>query len=453
MTRDVASVRTVGLCKGYPVFVSPSERLAQQLFNRQPRELRFAVKDVSFDLPVGGRLGVIGENGSGKSTLLRMLAGVLRPTSGEIHRRGRVAALLELGSAFVADLTGRQNIVQSGQLMGLTREEALARVDEIVEFSELAEVIDDPVKIYSSGMSMRLAFACAAHVSPDILIVDEALSVGDAYFQQKCLGKIKRMLDGGLTFIYVSHSADSIKSLCDTALLMHHGSAIAFGDSKEVTKQYESMLWQKHVAYSRARAAALAQDEETDSLSSAGRSGWNGETGRLSVSHAFANRVSALRQGTGEARFTDIELFADGQPCNGVVDFGQEVMVRLHVQVHQQLQGGVSVGLGVQDARGIQVLQFMSHDLGEELPNDRSFTVDFSFKNVLRQGSYSFSFGLSTMEENPELPRYTQAAHVYDSCFGALAFECLPAPDVPVWGLVRVPARCVVRAVGCIGGG
>lgn len=445
MTRDAPSVRTVALCKGYPVFVSPKERLAQQLFNLRPRELRYAVKDVSFELPVGGRLGILGENGSGKSTLLRMLAGVLRPTSGQMYRRGRIAALLELGSAFVNDLTGRQNIIQSGQLMGLSRDEALARVDEIVEFSELADVIDEPVKVYSSGMSMRLAFACAAHVSPHILIVDEALSVGDAYFQKKCLEKIKRMLDGGLTFIYVSHSVDSIKSLCDTALLLHHGSAIGFGESKEVTKQYDSMLWQKHVAYARARAAALASNGEAEPSAPARRLGSDNGSSGLSVSQAFANRVAALRQGTGEARFTDVELLVGGAPCNGVVDFGQAVTVRLHVQVHVQLQAGLSVGLGVQDARGIQVLQFMSHDLGEELPTDKSFSVDFSFTNVLRQGSYSLSFGLSTMEENPELPRYTQAAHVYDSCFGALVFECLPAPDVPVWGLVRVPAQCHVQ--------
>lgn len=198
----------------------------------------WALRDVSFEVEQGGVLGVIGANGAGKSTLLKVLSRITEPTSGRAVLRGRVASLLEVGTGFHQELTGRENVYLSGAILGLKKAEIDARFDQIVEFCGLARFIDTPVKRYSSGMRVRLGFAVAAHLDPDILLVDEVLAVGDAAFQRKCLGKMESLERGGRTVIFVSHNMASIKHLCTSALWLHNGRGAAFGDPGEVTERY-----------------------------------------------------------------------------------------------------------------------------------------------------------------------------------------------------------------------
>jgi lipopolysaccharide transport system ATP-binding protein len=212
------------------------ERLAHQTHSRYYKDF-YALKDVSFEVKKGDSVGIIGRNGSGKSTLLQMIAGTLTPTTGTIKVNGRVAALLELGSGFNPDFTGRENVYLNASVLGLTREEIDKRIDEILAFADIGDFIDQPVKTYSSGMNMRLAFAVIAHVDADILIVDEALAVGDVFFVQKCMRFIRQFQEKG-TLLLVTHDTGSVQSLCQNAVWLHHGVCKAQGSSKKITEDY-----------------------------------------------------------------------------------------------------------------------------------------------------------------------------------------------------------------------
>jgi lipopolysaccharide transport system ATP-binding protein len=205
-------------------------------------QILWALRDANFELKQGESLALIGKNGAGKSTMLKLLAGITRPTSGDIHVNGRVSALIELGSGFHGDLTGRENVFLNGAVLGMKRREIKERYDEIVAFSEIEDFIDTPVKRYSSGMLVRLGFAVAACVEPEILLVDEVLAVGDAAFREKCLIRIKKLLDKGTSLIFVSHNINMIEAICSTALYIKSGQIVDRGDVKSVISSYERDL-------------------------------------------------------------------------------------------------------------------------------------------------------------------------------------------------------------------
>lgn len=212
------------------------------LMNRSTREKFWSLQDVSFDIRQGDRVGIIGRNGAGKSTLLKMLSRIVEPTTGKIHINGRVSSLLEVGTGFHPELTGRENIFLNGAIMGMSKTEIRRKFDEIVEFSEVEKFLDTPVKRYSSGMYVRLAFAIAAHLEPEVLIVDEVLAVGDAKFREKCLGKMKRVGEDGRTVLFVSHQMGMLAQLCNRALMLDQGKLIRQGDTQEVIAHYVSSL-------------------------------------------------------------------------------------------------------------------------------------------------------------------------------------------------------------------
>ena len=201
-----------------------------------------AVKDVSLEVPDGQMLGVIGRNGSGKSTLLKIIAGVYKPLSGKVHVEGKIAPMIELGAGFHSELTGRENILLNGLLMGYSKEEMQEREQRIIDFAEIGDFIDSPVKQYSSGMHTRLAFAVATEVDPQILLVDEILSVGDAGFQQKSFARIQNFRQAGKTILFVSHSMPQVTTYCDRAILLEKGSIIADGDPVEVAEAYKNLM-------------------------------------------------------------------------------------------------------------------------------------------------------------------------------------------------------------------
>ncbi|MBR8501791.1 ABC transporter ATP-binding protein, partial [Burkholderia cenocepacia] len=274
MMKDSANaIEVSNVSKIYRSYSSPRHRLLELMAAGRKqyfRETR-ALDDVSFTLEKGGRFGIVGENGSGKSTLLKVLAGVLNPSMGSVNVSGRVSALLELGAGFNPELTGRENIIQFCMLHGMHYEQALEAQPEIIRFSELGDAVSHPVKTYSSGMSVRLGFACAVYVQPDILIVDEALSVGDAYFQNKCLHKIRTMLDQGTTFIYVTHAADSIRSLCTRGLWLEKGRVRLLGASTEVGAAYQSEVFSRMVRAGIGAETLAADTEDHTEVAGTGR--------------------------------------------------------------------------------------------------------------------------------------------------------------------------------------
>lgn len=209
------------------------------LFNKN-RDTFYALNDVSFEIKKGETVGIIGTNGSGKSTILKLIAGVILPTKGQVTVNGRISPLIELGAGFHPELSGRENIYLNGTILGLTKKQIDERFDQIVEFAELADFIDSPVKHYSSGMYMRLGFAVAVHVDPEILLVDEILAVGDTAFQQKCFQKMHSFREMGVTIIFVSHSLETIADFCERAILIDHGSLLASGRPNEVITEYKN---------------------------------------------------------------------------------------------------------------------------------------------------------------------------------------------------------------------
>jgi len=257
------AVAAVALGKTYRIYPSAGARLAE-LILRRPRHVAFpALADVSFEQRQGHGLALVGENGAGKSTLLKLVAGVTRPTSGRLEVAGRVAAILELGSGFHPDFTGRQNIELNAALLGLAENEVRARLPEIVEWSELGEFIDRPVRQYSSGMTMRLGFAIATQVDPDVLIVDEALSVGDGYFQKKCMDKILAFVERGKTLLFCSHAMYYVSALCERALWLRGGRVEASGDTEKVVREYERYLLAKSARREQEETAATVSDADS----------------------------------------------------------------------------------------------------------------------------------------------------------------------------------------------
>ncbi|ACV64804.1 ABC transporter related [Desulfofarcimen acetoxidans DSM 771] len=247
----VISIKNLSKC--YHIYDRPQDRLGQyiipclkRLVGRQSKNYFrefWALRDVSFEVKKGETVGIIGRNGSGKSTLLQIICGILTPTSGTVETKGRVAALLELGSGFNPEFTGRENVYMNGAVLGLSREEIDERFEDIAAFAGIGEFIDQLVKTYSSGMYVRLAFAVAINVDPDILIVDEALSVGDELFQRKCFSRIEAIRKNGATILFVSHSGSTIVELCNRAVLMDTGEKLAIGSPKQIVGRYQKLLY------------------------------------------------------------------------------------------------------------------------------------------------------------------------------------------------------------------
>ncbi|MGZ0786597.1 ABC transporter ATP-binding protein [Pseudomonas saponiphila] len=241
---DVA-IRVSNLSKCFQIYAKPSDRLLQMLarsFKRFYREF-WALKDVSFEVKKGETVGIVGRNGSGKSTLLQLICGTLNPSGGNIQINGRIAALLELGSGFNPEFTGRENVYMNAAVLGLTKNEIDARYAEIEAFAEIGQFIDQPVKTYSSGMSVRLAFAVAINSDPEVLVIDEALSVGDELFQRKCFARIEAIKKNGTTILFVSHSGAAVIGLCDRAILVDSGELLGSGEPKAIIGQYQKLLY------------------------------------------------------------------------------------------------------------------------------------------------------------------------------------------------------------------
>lgn len=372
MPTDLA-VRADGLGKCYHLYERPQDRLKQILRGGRHRYYRefWALRDVAFELPRGGTLGIVGRNGSGKSTLLQLVAGTLTPTSGGVAVNGRVAPLLELGTGFNPEFTGRENVYLNGALLGLAREEIDARFDAIAGFADIGAFIDQPVKVYSSGMYVRLAFAVATAVEPDVLVLDEALAVGDARFQLACYERIQRMLDNGMTLLFVSHDGNAVKRLCERALVLEGGRVAFDGAPNAALNAYSRLLFAGPAAPPPARAAAPAAALHA---------------GLDTLPHEY-------RYGSGKGRITGIVVLGAAGEATLSVETGSRVVVRCAVAVEQPVARPV-FALRFKDDKGVEVYGTNTHFQNETLaPLDAGarLGVDFTLEMVLMPGSYFLS--------------------------------------------------------------
>lgn len=244
MSSNIA-IKVEGLSKCYQIYNQPRDRLLQMLYRGHRKYYRefWALRDVSFEIEKGETVGIIGRNGSGKSTLLQIICGILNPSTGMVKTNGRIAALLELGSGFNMEFTGRENVYMNASVLGLTKEEIDSRFDAIVEFADIGDFIEQPVKTYSSGMMVRLAFGVQAQVDPDILIVDEALAVGDEKFQRKCFARLESLKKNGTSILFVSHAGPQIVELCDRAILLEQGARLMTAKPMQVVRGYQKLIY------------------------------------------------------------------------------------------------------------------------------------------------------------------------------------------------------------------
>ena len=354
-----------------------------------------AISDVTFALEPGEAVGLIGLNGAGKSTLLKLITGTLKPTSGTLHVAGQVAAILELGMGFNPELTGRQNVYLVAGLAGRGRSEVHQVIEEVVRFSELNDYFDQPVRVYSSGMQMRLAFSIATAWRPDVLIVDEALSVGDAYFQHKSFDRIRTFSRQGTTLLLVSHDKQAIQSICSRAILLNKGRIAMEGTPDAVMDFYNALL-------------ADHQQQQ--------------------IIH-YSTESEALLSGTGEACFTQVVLSSDlGQPLE-VLDVGQNVVLRVHAQTHAPIADLV-LGFLIKDRYGQDVFGTNTHQLAQVARNLASgvhVCWSFAFRADIGPGTYSITLALHSQGGHIE--------HNYAWQERALLFEVVNRSQRPFSGV------------------
>ena len=338
-------------------FATLKSALLQRSILRElrPSETFAALTDVSFSVPKGSTYGVIGRNGSGKSTALKLVAGITKPTSGSVHVDGRVSALIELGAGFHPEISGRENVFINGIMLGLTKREIQARFDEIVDFAELREFIDAPVKTYSSGMYMRLGFAVAIHVDPDVLLVDEILAVGDEGFTHKCLDKFAEFRRRGKTILLVTHSLNLVERFCDQAVWLDGGRARSHGDPRRVVDGYLTAVERSEEQLLATTAARAVEAAAIHDDGSAGQE----QAGAAAASSGLANgkpvdmfRASEGRWGSRHVEITDVALLdREGQP-SFVFHSGDPMSIRLRILAHQAVDDFV-FGVGLFNADGV----------------------------------------------------------------------------------------------------
>lgn len=338
-------IRVDNVSKLYRIYDNPSGRLKEILLRGRRKYHRdfWALQEVSLEVNQGETVGIIGRNGAGKTTLLQIIAGVLQPTHGEVTVEGRVTALLELGSGFNPEYTGRENILLSGQILGFSEAEMRQRVDVIVQFAEMENFVDQPVKTYSTGMLMRLAFAAAIHVDPDVLIVDEALSVGDVYFQRKSLDRMEYFRKSGKTVLFVSHDPMLIQRFCTRAVWIEGGRVALTGDARKVVTSYQAFC-------------ARLEEEHLKNMAA--------NSGIRSQEHEQILReleLTGSRWGNGKIRFTNVEMLNTTGEARWVFRTGDPVTIRLHYEADQDYPQPV-FAVDVHRYDGIFVASVNNHD-------------------------------------------------------------------------------------------
>jgi homopolymeric O-antigen transport system ATP-binding protein len=417
----VSRIEFSGVSKSYSIYSSPSDRLKELItFNRRTCHRDFwALRDVSFDVGRGETFCIVGENGSGKSTLLQLVAGILEPTHGRVQVSGRVSALLELGSGFNQEFSGRDNVYLNGAILGFSARDMDAKYKEIVDFAEIGDFIDQPVKTYSSGMIVRLAFAVAIHVDPEILLVDEALAVGDIYFRQRCMRKVHELRSKGITILFVSHATGDVKALGDRALWLDHGLVRDIGDTDRVVSQYLAAMTQKDTAYQAHQhvdPAPVKTPEEPPEVI----------TAIPNVDHRF---------GDGRAEILGIRIADEGGQRLAALRPNTTIVVRISARAKEYLRLPM-VGFMLRNHLGMDFAGTNTAREKYDLPPMAAgeiFTVDF---HVSIPELYATTFSFSPAIADGTLDRYS----ICDWIDNAIALQMMPG-EAPLYGHLHLQCR------------
>ncbi|MGF6319119.1 ABC transporter ATP-binding protein [Pseudomonas frederiksbergensis] len=451
MSSEVA-IKVENLSKCYEIYDQPRDRLKQFIVPRMQGALRmqssqfyrefWALKDVSFEVKKGETVGIIGCNGSGKSTLLQMICGTLNPTTGSVQTNGRIAALLELGSGFDPEFTGRDNVYMNAAVLGLAKEEIDQRFDEIAAFADIGDFIEQPVKSYSSGMVVRLAFAVQAMIDPDIFIVDEALAVGDEKFQRKCFARMEELKRNGTSILFVSHSAPSIIELCDRTLLLDHGVRLMYGAAPEAVRAYQKLIYAPEAEYKRL----------VELYTEADRSGGAVDTDKVALlpvetkqlpSDAFDSGLVPETTAIYPTQGAEIKkisiLDADGHVVN-VLQAGKTYQIEVAGHFMEDF-AGTYWGIHIRNVSGAVIT-------GQRFPEDgtyfervsagNTFNVKFSFRMHLLPGVYFVGGGVWSTQE-------PSCAH---RIMDAIMFRVIPGEKLNSFGYVDLMSSAPQSEIG-----
>lgn len=399
MIENNIAIRVDHVTKMYKLYDKPSDRLKESLGLTKKKCFRehYALTDINFDIARGETIGIIGTNGAGKSTLLKIITGVLSPSSGAVHVNGRISALLELGAGFNMEYTGIENIYLNGTMMGFSEEEIDARLENILAFADIGDFVNQPVKMYSSGMFVRLAFAVAINIDPEILVVDEALSVGDVFFQAKCYRKFEDFKKEGKTILFVSHDLNSISKYCDRVVLLDHGRVMDSGSPKEMVDLYKRLIVNQGPEDGEQQIHGMNKSVQ--------KKGWI---------TPFEMNPNALEYGDRKAEMLGFMILDDkGLPTN-TIEKGSSFTMKVKIRYHEDIDDPI-FAYTIKDMRGTEITG--TNTMFEKItvqPRKAGETdiVTYTQKIDLQGGEYLISFGLTGYRGGD----FTVYHRLYDAC-------------------------------------
>lgn len=411
-------IKIENLSKIYKMYQNPAERVKEALFPKhysgKIREF-YALSDVSFSISKGETVGIIGKNGSGKSTLLKILTGVINPTMGKKEMNGTISALLELGTGFNPEYTGIENIYLNGTIMGFSREQMHQKVEEICEFAEIGDFINQPVKNYSSGMFVRLAFAVAINTEPEILIVDEALAVGDYRFQAKCYNKFEELKEKGTTILFVSHDIDAVRRFCERCIWLDGGKVVMDGDVNTVSSKYMEFI----------------TSNETDAMAVINKEKKERE---IVVEKEFE---AINRFGTDIGTVKNVRVLKGGDECE-VFDSGDEITIEVTVDIPDGSDlENTGLAISLKNKSGTDLVVFAMHDYDLRFKHFGINHVTFKFNSFLNVGEYTLTTGLEHRDSYP--------ISYFDYIEGSAYIKIIC--DREYFGILKVPSEIIVEDI------
>jgi len=419
-----SAIKVQNLTKTYKLYKEPMDRLKEALnpFKKSYHNDFHALKDVSFQIKKGETVGIIGRNGSGKSTLLKIITGVLTPTSGRAIVHGKISAILELGAGFNPEMSGLENTYLNTSINGMNKNATDKKIDEILEFAELGEFIHQPIKTYSSGMKARLAFAVAINIESDILIVDEALSVGDMNFQAKCMFKMGQIMKEGTTILFVSHSIDSVKKLCKKAIYLENGKLIEMGNAGEISDLYIKNMREKQTKNLGTTPKFISQKIKNVMPKDA-----------FMISSDFNMKVSKQRYGSGGAKIEYMEILNSNYERFNEIKFNDLIIIRMYITIQKKLT--MSVNFQLFDDKRVNIVASGFRMAGQkfiEADVNEKYIVEYKVKIPLKQGQYTLQ---GTITEPIILDK---SADFIDVIPNVNTFKIQSRKDAGMWSCVEL---------------
>lgn len=445
------------LSKCYQLYERPEDRLKQVIYPRLRRLLGkepksyarefWALKDVSFNVKKGETVGIIGRNGSGKSTLLQIIAGTLEATQGEVQVNGRVAALLELGSGFNPEFTGRENVYINAAIQGMSKDQTDAKFEDIAAFADIGDFLEQPIKTYSSGMVMRLAFAVNACIEPDILVVDEALGVGDAPFQSKCYKRLRRLVDSGKSVLFVSHDISTVRSICSRTLWLKNGHSELWGESNGVSKEYEKFCWKEQgIAFLDQTTSNTNTNTSTaafaDQHFSIDTQGCEFAKSDLSETR-FRPLPSSDRYGTGDIVITHFEMRNRQGEAVSSCNYGEKLILIYGMEAKSDIDSDAIIGVLFRDKYGVNIYAAhnFQHNLRLVIRTGQAIVASASLTIPLTHQDYFVQIGIFGFKDGERYSNgkydFTRAV-IWDLIEKATTLSVLPNVPQPLSGPVHV---------------